>query len=550
MDAIIDGDVASSHLSNWHSINWKATSCAVSRMQARIAKAAKDKQWRRVTRLQKLLVRSTAAKATAVRRVTENQGRRTPGVDRATWSTPAAKWNAINSLQRKGYKAKPLRRIHIPKARGGTRPLGIPTMKDRAMQALYLYALDPVAEAYGDIHSYGFRSFRSTADAAAHLKTCLSTKTSSRWVMEGDIKGCFDNISHDWLMKHVPIDRHVLSQWLKAGFMEDRKLFPTDAGTPQGGIISPVLANIVLDGLGRLIDALPRRNKCNFVRYADDFVITGASAEILERKVKPIVVKFLAERGLTLSESKTKITHMDEGFDFLGWNFRKFGNLLLRRPSKQNTNAFMAKIRSQLRLLRGSTQDDVLHVLNPIIRGWGMYHQVVNASEPFARLDHLIHHAVWCWAKRRHPTKGLRWIKRRYFRRDKSRDWIFGVGKHTLMRLSSLKVGEYIKVRSDVSPYDPKDESYFNQRLQYRMKRSLAGKRKLLWLWTKQEAKCACCGRKLTSTSWHIHHKVFRVYGGSDRLSNLVLLHTTCHEQLHARARLRLSPPPIDEGGL
>ncbi|MBO8042784.1 reverse transcriptase N-terminal domain-containing protein, partial [Pseudomonas aeruginosa] len=216
-----------------------ATSCAVSRMQARIAKAAKDKQWRRVTRLQKLLVRSTAAKATAVRRVTENQGRRTPGVDRATWSTPAAKWNAINSLQRKGYKAKPLRRIHIPKARGGTRPLGIPTMKDRAMQALYLFALDPVAEAYGDIHSYGFRSFRSTADAAAHLKTCLSTKTSSRWVMEGDIKGCFDNISHDWLMKHVPIDRHVLSQWLKAGFMEDRKLFPTDAGTPQGGIISP-----------------------------------------------------------------------------------------------------------------------------------------------------------------------------------------------------------------------------------------------------------------------------------------------------------------------
>ena len=419
MDAIIDGDVASSHLSNWHSINWKATSCAVSRMQARIAKAAKDKQWRRVTRLQKLLVRSTAAKATAVRRVTENQGRRTPGVDRATWSTPAAKWNAINSLQRKGYKAKPLRRIHIPKARGGTRPLGIPTMKDRAMQALYLFALDPVAEAYGDIHSYGFRNFRSTADAAAHLKTCLSTKTSSRWVMEGDIKGCFDNISHDWLMKHVPIDRHVLSQWLKAGFMEDRKLFPTDAGTPQGGIISPCSQTLSLtDWAGSSM-----RSHAATSATSSATQTTLSSQEPLRRSWNARSSRSSSSSSQKEGSRSPKARRRSHTWTkaSTSWDGTS-GNLeissLEGRRNKTPTPSWLRSAASSGYC--GITQDDVLHVLNPIIRGWGMYHQVVNASEPFARLDHLIHHAVWCWAKRRHPTKGLRWIKRRYFRRDKS----------------------------------------------------------------------------------------------------------------------------------
>ena len=272
MDATSSGDVASAHWSEWHTIPWAESFRYVRRLQTRIAKAAKSDDWRSVRRLQRLLVRSTTAKAVAVRRVTENQGRKTPGVDGITWSTPKEKWQAVFALESRGYRPKPLRRIHIPKANGGKRPLGIPTMKDRAMQALHWLALDPIAETLGDPNSYGFRSGRSTADAIVQCHNALSRKHSPEWVLEGDIKGCFDNISHDWLVKHVPMDRRVLSRWLKAGYVEGRRLFPTEAGTPQGGIISPTLANLVLDGMERLLKgSLPRRAKVNFIRYADDF---------------------------------------------------------------------------------------------------------------------------------------------------------------------------------------------------------------------------------------------------------------------------------------
>lgn len=538
MDTIIDGDVASARAADWHSIEWASTTCAVRRLQTRIAKAAKNEEWRKVARLQRLLVRSTSAKALAVRRVTENQGRKTPGVDRVVWSTPDLKWKAITQLVSKGYRAKPLRRVHIPKANGGLRPLGIPTMKDRAMQALHWLALDPVAETRGDRNSYGFRAGRSTADAIAQCHNALSRGSSPQWVLEGDIKGCFDNISHDWLMRNVPMDRHMLSQWLKAGYMQDRKLFPTLAGTPQGGIISPVLANLVLDGMeGLLKGSLPRRAKVNFIRYADDFVVTAASKELLEDKVRPLVADFLRARGLTLSDSKTRITHVADGFDFLGWNVRKFGTFLRIVPSKQNTAAFQAKVKDKLRALRGAKQDEVLFALNPIIRGWGNYHRVVHASRPFAKLDHLLHHAVWQWAVRRHPTKGRRWIKRRYYGRSVSRDWLFQVGPSSLVRLSALRVGGYIKVRADANPYDPANEDYFDERLTRRMKDSLAGRRKLYWLWKKQEGRCPQCQEAITKkTGWHVHHVIWRVFGGSDQLSNLQLLHPNCHAQLHASA--------------
>jgi RNA-directed DNA polymerase len=508
-------------------------------LQTRIAKAAKDEDWRRLHRLQKLLAHSTAAKAVAVRRVTENQGRKTPGVDGVTWSSPSAKWNAVTSLDSRRYRAKPLRRVHIPKSDGGRRPLGIPTMRDRAMQALHWLALDPVAEVHGDPNSYGFRSHRCTADAIAQCHNALSRGHSPQWVFEGDIKGCFDNISHEWLMRHVPTDRHVLSQWLRAGYLEDHRLFPTTVGTPQGGIISPTLANLVLDGMEELLKGkLPRRAKVNFIRYADDFVVTSASREVLEGQVQPLIATFLAERGLALSVTKTRITHVSEGFDFLGWNVRKHGAFLCIEPSKRNAAAFYEKVRSTLRELRGATQEDVIRALNPIIRGWGNYHRVVHASRPFAKLDHLIHGAVWRWAKRRHPTKGRKWIKQRYFRCSETRDWLFATEELTLMRLSTIPVGGYVKVRSDANPYDPEDELYFDERLARRMKATLMGRRKLYWLWTRQEGKCLVCGSKITKgTGWHVHHVVWRVFGGPSQLSNLQLLHPTCHVQLHAHAR-------------
>ncbi len=536
MDAIHNGDVASARWNDWHTISWAVTFSHVRRLQTRIAKAAKDQDWRKLKRLQQLLVRSTTAKAVAVRRVTENQGRKTPGVDGVTWSTPAEKRKAIDTLESRGYRPKALRRIHIPKANGGKRPLGIPTMKDRAMQALHWLALDPVAETLGDRNSYGFRSGRSTADAIAQCHNALSRAHSPQWVLEGDIKGCFDNINHDWLLANVPTDRRVLSKWLKAGYMEGRRLFPTDAGTPQGGIISPVLANLTLDGMERLLDSLPRRAKVNFIRYADDFVVTADSKDMLETRVRPLIAEFLAERGLVLSEKKTKITHVSEGFDFLGWHVRRHKNFLRMAPSKRNAAAFYEKVRLRLREMRGAMQDDVVFALNPVIRGWGNYHRVVHASYTFARMDHQIFRALWRWALRRHPSKGRRWIKRRYFRSNGSRDWLFATDKGGLSHLSAIKVVKYVKVKADANPYDPNDEAYFDERLMRRMKASLMGRRKLYWLWTKQGGCCPMCNAKITkATGWHVHHKQWRVYGGTDQLSNLELVHPTCHAQLHAR---------------
>lgn len=254
MDAI-HRDVASTPQTHWHDIVWPDVYRVVGRLQVRIAKATKAGNWQKVKRLQRLLTRSTSAKALAVRRVTENRGSKTPGVDRETWSDPEAKARAVMSLNYKGYKPLPLRRIYIPKASGGKRPLGIPTMRDRAMQALHLMALDPVSESTGDQHSYGFRRERSTADAIEQVRNALGRKHSPKWVLEGDIKGCFDNISHSWLLDHVRMDKSVLRKWLKSGFLEGKTLFPTTSGTPQGG---DHLAHSLEHGLGWFATS-PRR---------------------------------------------------------------------------------------------------------------------------------------------------------------------------------------------------------------------------------------------------------------------------------------------------
>ena len=262
---------------DWHAIDWKQVHPTVRRLQARIVKAEQEGKRGKVKALQRLLTRSFSGKALAVKRVTENQGKRTPGVDQETWATPAKKGLAVQSLQHRGYQPQPLRRLYILKKNGKKRPLGIPTMKDRAMQALHLLALDPIAEVHADPNSYGFRTQRSTADAIEQCFTCLSTRYSAKWILEGDIRACFDRISHDWLLAHVPMERAILQKWLQAGFMEGDVLYPTEAGTPQGGIISPVLANLTLDGLEQeLRQAFPktprkgRQQKINYVRYADD----------------------------------------------------------------------------------------------------------------------------------------------------------------------------------------------------------------------------------------------------------------------------------------
>ena len=348
------------------------------RLQVRIVKAIQEERWGKVKALQRLLTRSFSGKALAVKRVTENQGKRTAGVDGEIWSTPGDKLKAVERLRQHGYRAQPLRRIYIPKSNGiSKRPLSIPAMLDRAMQALYLLALDPIAETTGDPNSYGFRKERSAADAIEQCFIVLSKRHSSQWILEADIRSCFDEISHQWLETHLLLEKPILRQWLKAGFIDQGTLNPTEEGVPQGGIISPVIANLTLDGLETALRSHYSRNtkrgqaaKVNLVRYADDFIVTGSSRAVLNDEVMPLVQAFLHERGLTLSENKTRITHIEQGFDFLGQNIRKYRGKLLIKPSAKNVQAFLGKVRSIIKANKTAKAGHLILQLNPVIRGW------------------------------------------------------------------------------------------------------------------------------------------------------------------------------------
>lgn len=484
MNAEQSACASSGEMNAWEQTDWSQCERQVRRLQARIVKATREGRWNKVKTLQWLLTHSFAAKALAVKRVTENQGKNTPGVDGKIWSTPAAKSKAIKSLQRRGYQPQPLRRVYIPKANGKLRPLGIPTMKDRAMQALHLQALAPVAETTADKNSYGFRPERSTADAIEQCFKALGKRQSAQWVLEGDIKGCFDHISHDWMLRNIPTDGTVLKKWLNAGYIEKRTLFPTEAGTPQGGIISPTLANMVLDGLETLlkqrfpakrVEGTLIQSKINLIRYADDFIITGTTKDVLENKVRPFVEQFLNERGLQLSPEKTCITPIDQGFDFLGQHLRKFGGILLVKPSKKNTHAFLEKVRGLIDRNQSASQETLIHSLNPVIRGWTNYHQHIVAAKTFQRVGHVIWQRLWLWARRRHPEKSARWVKKRYFHPIGGRDWTFAAdtGKRTpegkpiwlkLVYASDTKIRRHLKIRADANPFDPYWQDYFAER--------------------------------------------------------------------------------------
>ena len=363
---------------DWASIDWNKARAYVKKLQMRIVKAQQEGHYSKVKTLQWLLTHSFYAKALAVKRVTSNRGKNTAGVDHELWLTPEAKFKAINKLKRRGYRPQPLKRVYIPKKNGKLRPLSIPTMTDRAMQTLYMFALEPLAETYGDPNSYGFRIGRSTHDAIEQCFTDLNKGKSPEWILEGDIKGCFDHISHEWLMENIPMDTQVLQKWLKCGFVDMKQLFPTEEGTPQGGTISPTLMNMTLDGLERLLkERLPTKqyfngkthfNKMNFVRYADDFIVTGESPEFLREEVLPIIREFMAERGLQLSEEKTVITHIEDGFDFLGKNIRKYNGKLLIKPSKQSVSSLLKKVREIVKSNKSAKQDSLIRQLNPVIR--------------------------------------------------------------------------------------------------------------------------------------------------------------------------------------
>ena len=523
----------------WKTMDWKKAEAEVNRLQARIAKATQEKKWNTVKRLQYLLTHSYHAKALAVRKVTTNKGKNTPGVDHELWKTPAAKMRGVKSLTDKGYKAKPLRRVYIEKPRKKKkRPLGIPCMYDRAMQALYALALDPVAETTADTKSFGFRKGRCAQDACEHIFGALSHKTAPQWVLEGDIKGCFDYISHQWLIENIPMDKSVLKQFLKAGFIFRNELFPTDEGTPQGGVISPILANMALDGmqkvladrfhtnrLGKVDLRFKNAHKVNLVRYADDFIVTAATKEIAE-EAKTLLRDFLQTRGLELSEEKTLITHIDDGFDMLGWTFRKFNGKLIIKPSQKSTKALYANLHNTV-LLRGKAwkQEDLIRTLNQQLRGWANYHQSVCAKDAFQLVHNTLYEMLWRWAKRRHPEKNRKWISARYWHSKGTRNWVFSAENIQLLQMGNIPIIRHTRVRANGNPY--LEPQYFAERkFNHGMKR-LSGKFKQIW--RNQHGRCYHCGLPMEiSDEREIFYKIPKSMGGKDDVPNMAYVHKHC----------------------
>ena len=466
----------------WEAISWPKVTADVFRLQMRIAKAVRIGRWGKAKALQRLLVNSFSAKVLAVKRVTQNSGHKTPGVDGVVWKTAKQKLQAAKALRRRGYQPLPLKRVSIPKQDSKKlRNLHIPAMFDRTQQALHLLGLEPIAEMLADHNSYGFRPKRSAADAIGKCFILLARRSSAKWILNGDIKSCFDTIDHKWLCNNIPMDREILNKWLIAGYIEKQTFYPTEAGTAQGSIISPTILTITLAGLEKVITTITSTtDKVHLVTYADDFIVTGATKEVLENKVKPAISQFLKERGLELSQEKTTITHIEEdGFDFLGFHGRKYKTKLLIKPQKERVKKFLKMIRATIKTSHSIKTEELITWLNTRIIGWANYYRHVVAKKIFVYVDHKIFWALWKWIQRRHPQKNSSWRIKKYFRNNKLRRWIFFAkfkdikGNEQIIELTQaayIKIERHIKIKADATPYDPTFKEYFTKRRDYRMR--------------------------------------------------------------------------------
>lgn len=557
---------------DWNAVNWQQAQKSVRNLRERIFRAASEGNHRKVRNLQKLMLRSRANTLMSVRRVTQqNAGKKTPGVDKVVIKTPNARGRLVDELSEfQPWKASPTRRIYIPKANGKQRPLGIPTVRDRAMQAMVKNALEPEWEAQFEITSFGFRPGRGCHDAVENIWS-LTSKGRKVWVVDADIKGAFDNINHEKLLTQLEgfPGKALVKQWLKAGYMEGGIYNDTPAGTPQGGVVSPLLANIALHGMEKALGVRRSRqgwiqdSKRTVVRYADDFVILCESKEDAHESQK-VITDWLKERGLELSPEKTRVVHLDEGFNFLGFNVRRYkvqtkqttkkraltpDHKVLIKPSKEAVKKFKKAVKELFLTLKGAPVEVLISRLNALTVGWGNYYKHAVSKKTFNALDHYIFQRQVRWAKFRHHNKGWTWIRNRYFGKlaPKHNDyWVFGnreTGKYA-KRLSWIKIERHIMVKGASSPDDATLKDYWKLR-----------KAKLLnltgtyaTLAKNQDYKCAQCGGHLNNEEEiHLHHLI---RDRNDARRNMVnyqrLLHYYCHQQTHG-ARVNSQPRSLPQ---
>ncbi len=541
---------------DWNTIDWKKTNRTVRNLRQRIFRATQEGNLKKVRSLQKLMLKSYSNRLVSVRRVAQiNAGKNTPGVDKLVMKTPAARGRMVDALAHYTlWQAKPARRVYIPKANNKLRPLGIPVIMDRCLQAMIKNALEPSWEARFEGTSYGFRPGRSCHDAIEKIYRLARPNLTKKWVLDADIRGAFDHIAHDYLLKTIgPVPgKELIKQWLKAGYVEHGTFHATEQGTPQGGVVSPLLANIALHGMeeaigvkydyqGKLI------GKRAVVRYADDFVCFCETREDAER-VQQILVEWLAERGLTLSEEKTRIVHLTKGFDFLGFNVRHYptpqtsrtGWKLLIKPSKESVQDVQKKLKDQWHKAQGSNVQSVLAKLNPIIRGWANYFRTAVAKEIFSKLDSWMFYKADRYTRWMHPNKPKNWRHRKYwgrFQLDRLDPWVFG-DKQTgwyLLKFSWFPIERHTLVKGRSSPDDPTLRDYWEKRQAAKAKDLTFSKQKLA---KRQKGRCQECGESLfNGEELQVHHLLARSQGGKDSYSNLALVHLLCHQHIHAKTQ-------------
>ena len=489
-----------------------------------------------------------------MQRVTSNDGKRTPGGDGRLWDTPETKTRAIRARRQRGSHALPLRRVSMPKQDGTPRqrPFAIPTMHDRAMQALSLRAVDPIAETLGDPHSSGFRPARAPADAREHCCNVLARQHAPRWSVAGDIRACVDGIRHDGFLAHIPMEPALLQKGLQAGGREQHVLFPTAAGGPQGGMASPVLAKLALDGREKLRKAhdpphttRAQRATVPLVRSADDCIMTGRSHAFLAQEVTPLVEQVLHTRGRERSSTKTHRTSIEDGCDVLGQHLRTYAGTRRITPARKHGQKCLGHIRDMVQAHPHTTGGNLLGPLHPVRRGWATSHRHVVRKATVITVDTAIVKSLWSGATRRHPKTSRRWVTKTDCRPHNGRQGTCGgtgTGHHgqsyalVLFRAGGVPMQRHVTITGAAHPYDPQWAVDVEERLGVQRAHTLKGRRQVLSLWKHQHGLCPVCHQKITRlTGWHHHHMLWRTHGGRDTTDTRVLLHPNCHRQVHSQ---------------